>query len=238
VAGLCAVARSVGALTYVDAVHYGPHGLIDVETLGCDFLACSSYKFFGPHLGIVWGRQGVLAELEAYKVRPATEELPWRFELGTPQIELQAGLSATVAYFAWLGQMLGDSGPVRSQLTTAFDGIRVWESGLTQRLVNGLAAIDGVTIHGIRDHLDRRVATVSFTHATLPPPEIARALAERNIFVWSGNNYALEVVRALQLDEDDGVVRIGLVHYNTPAEADAIVEAVAEVTTRSAAPSR
>ena len=228
VAALVAKARAAGAITYVDAVQFAPHGFIDVQALGCDFLACSSYKFFGPHLGILWGREALLRELYAYKVRPATDELPWRFETGTPQIELQAALAATVEYFEWLGAAVGGSKNSREALRAAFEAASAWEADLALRLISGLSEIRGVTIHGITDAnlIRRRVPTVSFTHTSRTPPEIARELAGRNIFVWSGNNYALEVVRSLGVDAADGVVRIGLAHYNTPDEVALTLDAI------------
>lgn len=220
--------HAAGALAYVDAVQFAPHGFVDVAHLGCDFLACSSYKFFGPHLGIVYGRESLLEDLEAYKVRPATNELPWRFELGTPQIELFAALGATISYYEWLGEQLGETGDARSKIRAAFAGAIAWEEQLAQRLITGLQRIGRLSIFGITDpaQASHRVPTVSFVHDRFTTDEIAQALAERNIFVWSGNNYALEIVRTLGLNEDAGVVRIGAAHYNMPDEIDATLEAL------------
>ncbi|MBV9271179.1 MAG: cysteine desulfurase-like protein, partial [Candidatus Eremiobacteraeota bacterium] len=217
---LTQLAKQAGALVYVDAVQYAPHNCIDVQDLGCDFLTCSSYKFYGPHLGILWGREELLAELYPYKARPQTDEMPWRFETGTPQIELQAALTATIAYFASLGG--AQNKITRDAIVDAFDATAEWERTLAVQLVRGLQSLPDVTIYGITDEsvFDRRVPTVSFRHATRTPPDIAAALAEENIFVWSGNNFALEVVRAIGADETEGVVRIGMAHYNTPAEID------------------
>ena len=222
-ARLTRLAKDAGALVYVDAVQFAPHAAIDVRALGCDFLACSSYKFFGPHLGIVWGREDLLNELEAYKARPATTELPWKFETGTPQIELQGALTACIEYFAWLGAQCGAEGSDRDRIAGAFDAARQWERLLMERLIAGLQAIDGVTIYGITDstRYDSRVPTVSFRHDRKTPAEIAAALAAENIFAWSGHNFALEVVRSLRIPEEEGVVRIGMAHYNTPAEVEA-----------------
>ncbi|MDQ2866322.1 MAG: cysteine desulfurase-like protein [Candidatus Eremiobacteraeota bacterium] len=228
VAQLVERARRVGALTYVDAVQFAPHGLIDVRALGCDFLACSSYKFFGPHLGIVWGREATLEKLVAYKVRPASNALPHRFETGTPQIELHAGLAAAVEYLAWLGTEVGGTGTQRERIRHGFAASCAYEGALVTALIAGLMRIRGITIHGITEptQFSSRVPTVSFTHDSCGTDAIARALAAENIFVWSGNNYALEVVRALGLDENEGVVRIGLAHYNTAAEVDSALQAV------------
>jgi cysteine desulfurase family protein (TIGR01976 family) len=228
---LTAMAKERGALVYVDAVQLAPHALIDVHRIGCDFLTCSSYKFYGPHLGILWGREDLLAELYAYKVRPQTSDVPWKFETGTPQIELQAALSAAIEHFAWLGEAAGASGNTREKIARAFDASTQWERGLVKRLIDGLERITNVTIHGItdRNRFDRRVPTVSFTHAHVSPPRIASALAEQNIFVWSGNNFALEVVRSLGLDEDEGVLRIGMGQYNTPPEIDRTLDALSGI---------
>lgn len=226
VATLTALAKQSGALVYLDAVQFAPHGLVDVQRIGCDFLACSSYKFFGPHLGIVWGREALLEELDAYKVRPATTELPWKWETGTPQIELQAALSASVAYVEWLATLIDPLAAGRTALQDAYAASEVYERGLTATLIDGLRASNNVSIHGIVEPAlySQRVPTVSFTHRSRSSHDIARHLAAQNIFVWAGNNYALELVRALGIDEDDGVVRIGLAHYNTAEEVERILD--------------
>lgn len=218
--------HAAGALAYVDAVQFAPHGSVDVQALGCDFLACSSYKFYGPHLGIVWGRESLLEELYAYKVRPATSELPYKFETGTPQIEQLAALSATLNYLDRLRH------PDVSKEPELVEG---YERTLTAHLIDGLQGIPGLRIIGITGpaSCDRRVPTVSFVHETRTPDEIAQFLARRNIFVWSGHNYALETVRQLGIDETQGVVRIGMAHYNTVAEIECAVAAVADAITSS-----
>jgi cysteine desulfurase family protein (TIGR01976 family) len=221
--------HSAGALAYVDSVQFAPHGAIDVREIGCDFLACSSYKFFGPHLGIVWGREDLLADLYAYKVRPQTSELPYKFETGTPQIESLAALHATVEYFEWLGAQCSRGATERNAICAAFDAASAYERALMTHLIEGLQRFDGVRIIGIAEpgRFASRVPTVSFTHARRKPAEVARALAAQNVFVWSGHNFALEVVRSLGIDEEEGVVRIGLAHYNTAEEVERILEAVA-----------
>ena len=231
VALLIARIRESGALVYVDAVQYAPHELTDVAAIGCDFLACSSYKFYGPHLGIVWGREELLRSLTPYKVRPMGDELPDRWETGTPQIELQAGLAATIDYYDWLGSRFDPTQDRRGRIRAAFDATKRWEQMLAAQLIAGLREIDGVTIHGITDPLRMasRVPTVSFTHARRTPADIAAALAKRNIFVWSGHNYALEIVRQLGIDEATGVLRIGLAHYNTPEEVDQTLGVLEEI---------
>ena len=217
-------AKQVGALVYVDAVQFAPHGLIDVQDLGCDFLACSSYKFFGPHLGLLWGRRELLQELHAYQCRCVPDEIPGKFETGTAQIELQAGLTATVDYYA----SLGTGSSRREQIATAFALAQSHETLLVTRLISGLQDLPGVTIHGITNpnRMGHRVPTVAFTHDQRKPAEIAERLAAQNIFVWNGHNYAPEVVRQIGLPEDEGVVRIGIAHYNTEVEIDQILGAL------------
>ncbi|HWK65578.1 MAG TPA: cysteine desulfurase-like protein [Rhizobiaceae bacterium] len=228
---LTARAKATGAIVYVDAVQFAPHGLVDVQALGCDFLACSAYKFFGPHMGILWGRQALMDTLVPYKCRCSSDVLPERFELGTPQIELMAGLSATIAYFEALGERSGATGSRREKIAAAFEASIAYEAGLARRLIDGLSAIPGLTIHGITDphRLDERVPTVSFTVDGITPDEIARGLADDNIFVWSGHNYAWEVVHQLGIPADQGVVRIGIAHYNTTEEIEETIASVVRV---------
>jgi cysteine desulfurase family protein (TIGR01976 family) len=230
---LSEMAKEVGALVFVDAVQFTPHGLVDVQTLGCDFLACSAYKFFGPHLGVVWGRASVLESLHAYKCRCASDAIPERFETGTPQTELLAGLAAAVDYFEWLGGSVGETGSRREKVAAAYNAFNTWESGLALKLIDGIDALPGTTIHGITNsnRIAERVPTVSFTHQRVAPKTMASALAARGICVWSGHNYAYEVVRHLGIDESSGVLRIGLAHYNTEQEVlstlDALEDALA-----------
>jgi cysteine desulfurase family protein (TIGR01976 family) len=225
VAELTRMARQSGALVYVDGVQLVPHVRADVKAIGCDFLACSSYKFFGPHLAVLWGREALLNELNSYAVRCAPSDLPARHELGTPQTELFAGLAATADYFVWLGEQVGCSGSRDSKINAAYSAATAYEMPLAQRLIDGLARIEGVRIQGISDArlLSHRVPTVSFTHPRHRNSILAKALAAQGINVWSGHNYALEVVRHLGLDEQDGVLRIGLAHYNTVEEVNRII---------------
>lgn len=228
---LSAMAKEAGALVFVDSVQFTPHGLVDVQTLGCDFLACSSYKFFGPHLGVVWGRASVLEGLRAYKCRCASNAIPERFETGTPQTELLAGLTAAVDYFEWLGATVGGTGSRREKVAAAYAVFSTWESNLALKLIDGISALPGTTIHGIThsNRIAERVPTVSFTHARVAPKAIASALADKGICVWSGHNYAYEVVRHLGIDEHSGVLRIGLAHYNTEQEVDSTLSALQTV---------
>ncbi len=233
---ICARARAAGALTYIDGVQSAPHIPIDVQEIACDFFVCSPYKFFGPHQGVLWGRREVLEQLEPYKVRPVPDELPWCFETGTQSHEGIAGITATVDYFASIGQSMAQdhasnwsqfSGR-RRQVHAAMEFLFDYEKTLTSRLIEGLAAFDGVALQGISaaDALHRRVPTVSFTHESVASGAIAGALADQNIFVWSGHNYAIEPAKSLGIYESGGAVRIGPVHYNSAAEIDEVLLAL------------
>ena len=226
VAAICSRARNAGALTYVDGVQSAPHIATDVQALGCDFFVCSAYKFFGPHQGILWGRREVLEQLSPYKVRPAPDALPWCFETGTQSHEGMAGTAAAVDYFAWIGtEMAGAKGTRREAICGALDLLFDYERALADKLVRGLMDIDGVRILGITDEaaMSRRVPTVSFVHDRHRPSHIAKALAERNIFAWSGHNYAVEAAMLLGIYDTGGAVRIGPVHYNGIDEIDALL---------------
>ena len=231
VAELSSIAREAGALVYVDAVQLAPHRLISVNELNCDFLLCSSYKFYGPHLGILWGRESLLEGLHAYRCRCSSDGLPERFETGTPQTELLAGLEATVNYFQWLGELCGYSGSRREKITGAYTVAMEYEDKLAAKLIQGLQEIRGVQIHGITDssHLQERVPTVSFTHDRFTTAAIDENLAENRICTWSGHNYAYEVVKQLGLDEEQGVLRIGIAQYNTESEIDKILEVLTDL---------
>jgi len=209
-------------------VQLAPHHLVDVQALGCDFLVCSSYKFFGPHLGLMWGREDILAELHPYKGRCTSNELPDRFELGTPQFELLAGLSATVEYFENLGARTSGSDNRRELISAAYQNSRDYEEPLTNLLIDGLGQIKGVKIFGITNpnRIHERVPTISFRHETVKPRDIAQTLANAGIYVWHGHNYAYEPTRFLGIPEDEGVVRIGLAHYNTADEVNRVVSAI------------
>lgn len=225
---ICRKARETGAWTYIDAVQSAPHVVADVQAIGCDFLVCSAYKFFGPHQGILWGRRDVLEMLEPYKVRPAPDELPWSFEPGTQSHEGMAGIAAAVDYFAGIA---GDdaSGSRHDRLRKALGMITDYELELSAKLTGGLASIPGVKVQGITDAMDRRVPTVSFTHERATPDSIAEQLAARNIFVWSGHNYALEAARALDIEDSGGAVRVGAVHYNSAEEIDYVLNSLEDI---------
>ncbi|NIA26658.1 MAG: cysteine desulfurase-like protein [Desulfobulbaceae bacterium] len=236
---VCAKAREAGAWSYIDAVQSVPHVSTDVQAVGCDFLACSAYKFFGPHQGILWARREVLEVLEPYKVRPASDEIPGCFETGTQSHEGLAGVAAAVDYFAWVGETMAvDFYAANQQFEgrclhthAAMDSLFAYETVLAERLIDGLQSIKGVTVQGITDPeaMHRRVPTVSFTHATQAPADTARALGERNIFVWSGHNYAIEPAKALGILDSGGAVRVGPVHYNSIEEIDVLLNALEDV---------
>lgn len=225
---IAAAVRAQGnALVFVDAVQAVPHLLVDVATLGADLLVCSPYKFFGPHLGVLWGRADVLATIDAYKVRPARTDPPAsRFETGTPSFEGQAGVGGTVDYLDWLGREAGDrSNDRRGRLRAAMAACAVYERGLGERLLAGLATIPGLMLYG-PPTMAGRVPTFAFTLAGHHPDAVAAALAADNIFVWSGHFYAVEVVARLGLAASGGLVRVGLAHYSTVGEVDALVAAL------------
>jgi cysteine desulfurase family protein (TIGR01976 family) len=231
VAGICRQAKSAGALTYIDAVQSVPHIGTDVQAIGCDFLVCSPYKFFGPHQGVLFGRSEVLNQLEPYRVRPAPARPPGSFETGTQSIEGCAGITAAIDYLAWIGTSMAGADGRPAALRAAMDLLFDYEKSLGARLIEGLSSLDGVTVQGISDpqSFDRRVPTVAFTHDRVASAVIAEQLATQNIFVWSGHNYAVEVARALDIYDSGGAVRIGPVHYNTRAEIDETVAAVAKI---------
>jgi cysteine desulfurase family protein (TIGR01976 family) len=237
VATICRKARDADVVTYIDAVQSAPHVATDVQQIGCDFFVCSAYKFFGPHQGIIWGRRELLERLEPYKVRPAPDEIPDCFETGTQSHEDFAGVAATVDYLAWIGETMAQdymdrwsqfSGR-RQTLHAAMDGLFDYEKTLAEHLIAGLRQLDGVTVQGITaaDAMARRVPTVAFTHDSIAPAAIAESLARQNIFVWNGHNYAVEVAKTLGIYESGGAVRIGPVHYNSHAEIDEVLAALA-----------
>jgi cysteine desulfurase family protein (TIGR01976 family) len=219
-----AEAKSVGALVYVDAVQYAPHYALDVQTLGADVVVSSAYKWFGPHQGILWAREELLNETFAYKVRPAGNDLPHKFETGTLSHEGMAGCLGAIEYLEQFG-----SGPTRAKrIASAWERLVAYEHGLTQHLIDGLREFKGLTIRGVTsaNALHRRVPTVSFTMEGHHPDALAKGFAARNIFVWSGHNYAIEPVGRMGLMDKGGVLRIGLAHYNTGHEVEQLLSAL------------
>ena len=228
---ICAKARAAGALTFIDAVQSVPHVRTDVQAIGCDFLVCSPYKFFGPHQGVLWARRDVLERLEPYKVRPASSNIPWCFETGTQSHEGFAGITAAIDYFAWIGESMAGASGRPQALRAAMEMLFDYEKALAGHLIAGLEDIDDVTVQGItsQDAMDRRVPTVSFTHRTVTPEVIAASLAKENIFVWHGHNYAIEVAKTLGIFESGGAVRVGPVHYNSTVEIDELLAALGPI---------
>jgi len=228
------LAHAVGALVYVDAVHAAPHLPLDVVALDTDFLVCSPYKFFGPHLGMLYGRRQHLDRLEAYKVRPAEDGGSGKWETGTQSGEALAGLTGTFEYMEWLGRSFGRAGEEatrRERLTAAMNVIRETERGLVLRALGALGGVTGLHLRGILDpaRLEERVPTFAFTLDGHSPREIATYLGRQGIAVWDGDYYAYELIRALGLAPSGGMVRVGLTHYNEPDEIDRLVEALTEL---------
>src|SRR3989440_4440054 len=227
VAEITKLAHAAGALMFVDAVHYAPHGPIDVRALDCDFLACSPYKFFGPHMGMLYGKREQLLRFSPYKVRPAPEALPDRWETGTQVQELIAGVGAAVDYLAQLGRRCDVSvKDRRGALLAAYRATHQHETALLTHLVQGLLAIPGLRFFGISDpkRFGERCSTVSVRLGKHTPTEVAKFLGERGIFTWDGNYYALNLTERLGVEQSGGLLRIGLVHYNTMEEVDRLLE--------------
>jgi selenocysteine lyase/cysteine desulfurase len=273
------LAKQAGALSFIDAVHYAPHGPIDVRALDCDFLVCSPYKFFGPHSGTLYGKREHLERLRPYKVRPATDELPGRWMTGTQSHEAMAGVTAALDYLVELGRRvesvvrgpsprgypvaegeqrttpntqrvperttdesesresqydtIGDqtSPSRRAALLSAMRAIRGYERALAEKLIAGLLEIPGLTFYGIRDpeRLDQRTPTVAVRMAGHTPREVAELLGERGVFTWDGNYYALNLTERLGVEQDGGMLRIGLVHYNTSEEIERLLAVLGEI---------
>jgi len=238
---LTKMAKDAGALVYIDAVQYAPHGPVDVQDIGCDFLVCSSYKFFGPHAGALYGRRELLEELKAYKVRPASDELPFKFETGTQNHEGIAGVLGALEYFEWLGKKFGgeqaegwkDAGFKARRLLykQAMSAIRAYEFELSRALIEAVQSVPGTHIYGMTDmkRLDERVPTVSFTLEGQHPRDAAEKLGKEGFYVWDGHYYALAVVERLGLLDSGGMIRVGAAHYNTLEEVGQFREALAAV---------
>ncbi len=226
VAEVVRLAHGVGAMAFIDAVHFAPHGLIDVRALDCDFLACSSYKFFGPHMGVMYGKREHLQRLRPYKLRACTEQLPDRWESGTQNHEGMAGVIAAVEYLADLGRHHAPEARTRREaLAAAYDAMVQYERELTERLISGLLEIPGLTFYGIKDpaKFDQRTPTVAIRMDGYTPRELAEHLGKRGIFTWDGNYYAVDLAERLGVQQSGGMLRIGLAHYNTAEEVDGLL---------------
>ncbi len=240
------MAHDAGTQVYVDAVQYAPHGPIDVQKLDCDFLVSSAYKFFGPHSAVLYGKRELLEKLFAYKVRPATNSLPGKFETGTQNHEGIAGVLGAVEYFQWVGREFGGehaeglAGSGYSgralDLKKGMTAIRAYEFELNRSLLSTLQTVPGLTIFGLTDtrRLDERVATFSFRINDLPPRKVAQLLADEGIYVWDGNYYAINVTERLGLEDSGGMVRAGAAHYNTLDEVARLGEALQKIAKEAA----
>jgi cysteine desulfurase family protein (TIGR01976 family) len=217
-------AHAVGALTFVDAVHYSPHGLVDVAALGTDFLVASAYKFFGPHTGCLYGRSEVLDGVEAYKIRPAPDEPPDKWETGTQSFESLAGVTAAVDYLASLG--FGETR--RDLVRSAMERIGAYEQSLSARFLDGIARTSGVSLYG-RTVTDARTPTFAVSVDGTHPDAVAETLGDQGIFVWSGDYYAVEVMNRIGVADQGGLVRIGFAHYNTAGEVDRVLAALEQL---------
>ncbi len=216
-------AHAAGALTYVDGVHATPHAPIDVTALGADFYACSSYKWFGPHTGAVIADPSLLAQLTPQKLAPASDEVPDRFERGTPAFEQLAGVAAAVD---WIAGLTESTGTRRTRVLAAMTAVERYLDELAAGAREGLQGIDGVDVLGRADH---RTSTISFTVQGVAPATVAAALGERGINVWDGDNYAYELMHRFGLADSGGAVRVSLVLYNDDADVRRLVDAVAEL---------
>ena len=223
VASACKLAREAGVLSFVDAVHFAPHSLVDVQAIGCDFLACSAYKFYGPHIGILYGRKELLASIDFPKLRPAPNHTPDRVETGTQSHESIVGAAATVNFIA----SLGEGTTRRERLASAFEKMHERDSSLVRQLWDGLANIDGVRLYGPPPERPR-TSLVSFTVGEIPSSEVSRMLADRGLFISHGNFYAATVVARIGL-ERQGLVRVGCSVYTTHEAVQRVIEGVREI---------
>ena len=233
IAGITKIAHEVGAWCYVDAVQFALHGLIDVQALDCDFLVCSAYKFYGPHYGLFYGKRELLESLTAYKVRPAADDLPWKFVTGTTNREELAGVHGAIDYIRSVGDRFGNAAAgadPRARLAAGLAVMKRHEDALALRLIDGILGVRGARILGISDPaaIARRVSTVSFVLHGTPSVDIERFMAGRGYQVWSGHNYGIEPVGHLGLLQSGGGLRVGPVHYNSPEEVDGFIEALHE----------
>jgi cysteine desulfurase family protein (TIGR01976 family) len=227
-------ARDAGAISIGDAVHLAPHRAIDVRALQLDVLFCSAYKFFGPHLGVMWARREHLEEWPSYKVRPAPDHPPDRWEVGTGNHEALAGLTAAVEYLAEVGRECGGAeGDRRAAVVTGLEVIRAYEARLTRRLLAGAAEIRELRLYGIAqsDRAEERTPTFALRLGDRTPRQVSEELGRRGIFAWDGNYYALAVMERLGLEASGGAVRIGFCHYNSEDEVDRVVEELSDLST-------
>ncbi|HEY4840407.1 MAG TPA: cysteine desulfurase-like protein [Terriglobales bacterium] len=232
VAEVVRLARQAGALSYIDAVHYASHGAIDVRALDCDFLVCSTYKFFGPHMGVLYGKREHLEQLRPYKVRPNTQNIPNCWEWGTLNHECIAGIKACVDYWEALGRRANpEVATRRAAILAAHESTHRHERKMTAKMIAGLLAIPGLKLYGISDpqRFENRCATFVVRIEGHTPLELATKLGERGFFTWDGNYYALNLTEQLDVERLGGFLRIGLVHYNTTEEVERLLAALREI---------
>jgi cysteine desulfurase family protein (TIGR01976 family) len=239
VAKIIRMAHDAGTMVYIDAVQYAPHGPIDVQKLDCDFLISSAYKFFGTHSGILYGKHDLLEKLFAYKVRPATNKLPGKFETGTQNHEGIAGVLGAIEYFEWVGKEFGKEHAEglsgyegrRLVLKKGMAAIHAYEHDLGRALLAALESVPGLQLFGLTDanRLEERVATFSFRLKDLHPRLVAEQLAQEGIYVWDGNYYAINVTERLGLEDSGGMVRVGAAHYNTLEEVTRLKDALMKI---------
>ncbi len=241
VAKIIKMAHTAGTMVYIDAVQYAPHGPIDVQKLDCDFLISSAYKFFGTHSGILYGKHDLLEKLFAYKVRPATNKLPGKFETGTQNHEGIAGVLGAIEYFEWVGKEFGGEHAKdltennyqgrRLELKKAMTAIHTYEIELGRALLSALESVPELQLYGLADanRLEERVATFSFRLKDLHPHVVAEKLAQEGIYVWDGNYYAINVTERLGLEDNGGMVRVGAAHYNSLDEVEQLKGALMRI---------
>jgi cysteine desulfurase family protein (TIGR01976 family) len=235
VAEVVRLARQAGALSYIDAVHYAPHGPIDVRALDCDFLVCSSYKFFGPHMGVLYGKGAHLKRLHPYKVRPNTDNIPNSWEWGTLNHECISGIKACVDYWEELGRRAKPAVTTRrAAILAAHEAIHGHERTMMEKMIAALLAIPGLKLYGIADprRFENRCATIVVRIEGHTPMELATMLGQRGFFTWDGNYYALNLTEQLDVERLGGFLRIGLVHYNTVEEVERLLGALREIVDR------
>jgi cysteine desulfurase family protein (TIGR01976 family) len=242
VKAMCTKYRSAGVLTYVDAVQFAPHGAVDVQDLGCDFLVASAYKFYGPHQGVLWGREELLNSLPAYKLRVVKDVSPGRYETGTQSLEGQAGTHGALEYMQWVGTTMGqehlNDNPSHRQRTreihAGLKAMAIYDRMLVAHLITGLQRLPGIEVRGITnpERFTHRVPTVSITRPDLVPSELAKFLDQHGVYVWDGHSYGIDVIEWLGLQDRGGVVRIGPTHYNTVEEVDTVLSLIGDFVSR------
>lgn len=219
---IISLAHESGALVFVDGVHFAAHKLIDVKALDCDFLACSAYKFFGPHIGIMYGKKAYLESITPYKLKASANVVPSRWETGTQNFEAMAGVTACMVYLSTLSGMALS----RQAIETSFGLIDQHERELSRRFLSGIREVPGVSVYGFPKE-SQRTSTFGITVDTQDSGKVAKKLGDQGIFCWSGHFYAVELIKSLKLQEQGGMIRIGFMHYNTLDEVSRVISALA-----------